>query len=345
MGILDLTVAAGILRRGGVVAMPTETVYGLAADAFNERAVARVFEAKARPSFDPLIVHVCDEAMAERVAAEAPPLARRLMARFWPGPLTLVLPKRPEVPPLVTSGLETVAVRMPDHSLALSLIRESGCPLAAPSANPFGYVSPTTAEHVRQQLGDKIDGIVDGGACRVGVESTIVGFGRDGGLRLLRPGGVTVEDIEAVAGEKCWTLDVECSMFDVPSASRDDGNIEHPTSNIQHRTIAPGMLPQHYAPRVPVRCVTSGWDGTLPEAWRGKRIGWLGLRRPSHGALFATVECLSEEGDVRLAASRLFAAMRRLDAADLCGIVAELVPDAGLGLAINDRLRRAAGAL
>jgi len=309
-----------MVRGGGVVAMPTETVYGLAGDAFNERAVARIFEVKARPSFDPLIVHVCDEAMAARVVADIPPLARKLMAAFWPGPLTLVLPKRAEVPGLVTSGLDTVAVRLPNHPLALALIRESGCPLAAPSANPFGYISPTTAEHVRAQLGDKIDGILDGGACSVGVESTIVGFGDDGSLHLLRPGGIPLEAIAEATG-------VLATRYPLPA-----------TPSIP----APGMLRQHYAPRVPVRCVAA-WDGVLPEAWRGKRIGWIGLRRPLQEGVFALEECLSETGDLRVAASRLFAAMRCLDGADLDGIVAELVPETGLGLAINDRLRRAEG--
>lgn len=309
----DIRRAADILRGGGIVAMPTETVYGLAAVAFDGRAVARVFEAKRRPSFDPLIVHIADADALPSVAAHIPEAAQRLADRFWPGPLTLILPRHPEIPDIVTSGLDTVGVRLPDHPVARDLIRETGAPLAAPSANPFGYVSPTTAEHVREQLGDAVDAILDGGPCRVGVESTIVAW-RDGRPVLLRAGGTPVEAIEEVAGP------VARPAPRMPTQPQD----------------APGQLPRHYAPRS--RLVLDGSPSDFPA---GSRLGWLGLGRPSCPEAYAAIESLSESGDLREAASRLFAALRRLDALALDGIVAPSVPDAGLGLAVNDRLRRA----
>ena len=223
----NLSAAIERIRSGGVVAIPTETVYGLAADAFNPLAVARIFEIKKRPFFDPLIVHIADAAHIHRVATNIPGAAQKLMNEFWPGPLTLVLPKTTTVPDIVTSGLPTVAVRVPDHILARHLIKEAGTPLAAPSANLFGRVSPTTAQHVREQLGDSVDLILDGGPCRVGLESTIVSF--DGPRPcVLRLGGLTVEEIERVAGPvNVQTIDPE-------------------------KPQAPGNLPQHYAPRTPL---------------------------------------------------------------------------------------------
>jgi L-threonylcarbamoyladenylate synthase len=184
--------AAEIIRGGGIVAFPTETVYGLGANGYNSLAVARIFEVKRRPSFDPLILHVADPADVRKLVKEIPSNAKKLIERFWPGPVTVVLLKEESIPDIVTAGLPSIAVRMPDHPMALSLIKESKCPIAAPSANPFGYLSPTTAEHVREQLGDQVDLILDGGPCTVGVESTIVSF-LDGKTRLLRPGGVSLE--------------------------------------------------------------------------------------------------------------------------------------------------------
>ncbi|MCL0069683.1 L-threonylcarbamoyladenylate synthase, partial [Dehalococcoidia bacterium] len=191
--------AASVIQNGGVVAFPTETVHGLGADAFNPEAVARIFELKNRPRFDPLIVHVAELSDVEKIWLKADDRAKKLMERFWPGPLTIVLPKRPEVPHIVTAGLPTVAVRLPSHPVALSLIREARTPIAAPSANPFGYLSPTTAEHVREQLGDGIEIILDGGSCPVGVESTIIALYEEEPL-LLRPGGTPLEEIERVIG-------------------------------------------------------------------------------------------------------------------------------------------------
>jgi len=306
--------AAEIIRQGGVVAFPTETVYGLGADAFNPLAVARIFEIKDRPYFDPLIVHISDfEEMAE-LAVGIPPDAEKLIQRCWPGPLTIVLLKKEAVPDLVTAGLPTVAIRMPKHPVALQLIREAGCPVAAPSANPFGYVSPTTADHVREQLEDRGDLILDGGPCEVGLESTIISFSKEK-PRLLRPGGLPLEEIETIIGK------VETNPVGETAPS------------------SPGRLPRHYAPRTPI--LIDRWKGDL-EAYRDKRVGLLAFREPRVVSLpFDHVEVLSPGGDLREAASNLFAAIRRLDALDLEMILAEAVPEAGLGRAIMDRLRRA----
>ena len=305
--------AAEIIKKGGLVAFPTETVYGLGADAFNPIAVARIFEVKKRPHFDPLIVHVASQEDLGQLVSEIPSDARKLVEQFWPGPLTLVLLKTAEVPDIVTAGLPTVAIRMPSHPMALSLIQQSECPIAAPSANPFGYLSPTTASHVRDQLGDEIDFILDGGACDVGVESTILSF-LERSPRLLRPGGVPLEEIEAVIGR------VEVN------------------SNEKDRPTAPGMLPKHYAPRTPILL---DWDEKNFSSRKGERIGLLSFREPRGSRKFRHVEVLSNKGDFREAAANLFAAIRRLDELNLDVILAETFPEVGLGRAIMDRLRRA----
>ncbi|MGZ3538922.1 MAG: L-threonylcarbamoyladenylate synthase, partial [Thermodesulfobacteriota bacterium] len=282
---------------------------------FNALAVARIFEVKRRPYFDPLIVHVASPANVEKLVKEIPPSAKRLMERFWPGPLTVVLLKEKNIPDLVTGGLPTVAIRMPDHPMALSLIKESGCPIAAPSANPFGYLSPTTAEHVRDQLSDRVDLILDGGPCPVGVESTIVSF-LEGKSRLLRPGGVPLEEIESIVGK------VEVS----------------PTND---RPSAPGMLPRHYAPRTPI---VLNWNEKNIGFYKNKNIGLLAFQEKENNGKFRHIEVLSKKGDLREAAANLFAAIRRLDAMNLDFILAEPITEAGLGRAIMDRLRRASGA-
>lgn len=305
--------AARILRQGGIVAFPTETVYGLGADAFNPLAVARIFEAKQRPFFDPLIVHVANQTNLDQLVAEIPSEAFRLMERFWPGPLTLVLLKKESIPEIVTAGLPSVGIRMPKHPLALDLIQASGCPIAAPSANPFGYVSPTTAEHVRDQLEDRVDFILDGGPCEVGVESTIVSLA-EGEPRLLRPGGVPLEEIESVIGKV-----------------RVD-----PQKN--NRPVAPGMLPKHYAPRTPILL---DWSEEDLARYENRNVGLLAFQRVNPSFPFNRVEILSEKGDLREAAANLFSAMRRLDGSGLDVIFAESVPEVGLGRAIMDRLRRA----
>ena len=303
--------AAELIRAGGVVAFPTETVYGLGASALHAHAVARIFELKARPRFDPLIVHIAALAEVESLAASFSSNARKLAERFWPGPLTLVLPKLPIVPDIVTAGLHSVAIRVPDHPVALALIRAAGVPIAAPSANQFGRTSPTIAAHVAEQFGEQLELILDGGPCRVGVESTIVSFVGPRPV-LLRPGGVPLEQIEAVIGR-----------VDVPTC---DGE----------RPLAPGQLPSHYAPRTPLRLLCENISQPCAA-----RVGLLSFRRPVDIAGMTAVEILSEAGDLREAAANLFAAIRRLDAQRLDLIVAEPVPETGLGRAIMDRLRRA----
>jgi len=305
--------AAEIIKGGGIVAFPTETVYGLGADAFNPLAVARVFEVKKRPYFDPLIIHVAHPSDVEELVKEIPSNAKKLVEKFWPGPLTVVLLKEEDIPDIVTAGLPTVAIRMPNHPMALSLIKESKCPIAAPSANPFGYLSPTTAEHVREQLGDQVDLILDGGPCPVGVESTIVSF-LEGRLRLLRPGGVSLEEIESIIGK------VEISPIE------------------KDRPSAPGLLPRHYAPRTPI---VLNWDEKNLDLYKDKNIGLLAFQETKNNLKFHSIEVLSKKGDIREAAANLFAALRRLDALNLDLIVAEPIPEIGLGRAIMDRLRRA----
>ncbi|HUL20529.1 MAG TPA: L-threonylcarbamoyladenylate synthase [Thermodesulfobacteriota bacterium] len=305
--------AAEIIRQGGIVAFPTETVYGLGADTYNPLAVARIFEVKSRPSFDPLIVHIEHPAYLRKLVKKIPSSAKKLTEKFWPGPLTVVLLKEENIPDIVTAGLPSVAVRMPDHPMALALIKESKCPLAAPSANPFGYLSPTTAEHVREQLDDQVDLILDGGPCQVGVESTIVSF-LEKKPRMLRPGGVSLEEIESIIGK------VEIS-------------------SIKDNPSAPGMFPRHYAPRTPI---VLRWDEMHLDSYEDKRVGFLAFQEPVHFLKFQHMEVLSKKGDFREAAANLFSAIRRLDALDLDLILAEAVPEAGLGRAIMDRLRRAA---
>jgi len=308
---VDVDRAAALLRGGGVVAFPTETVYGLGANAFDARAVARIFEIKARPAFDPLIVHVTGDAMLERVAAEVPQRARLLMERFWPGPLTIVLRKRAEVPELVTAGLPTVAVRVPAHPVARALIEAAATPLAAPSANPFGYLSPTRAEHVARMLGDRVDAIVDGGPTQHGLESTIVML--EPQPVLLRYGAVPVEEIEALIGPLARALSDEL------------------------KPLAPGQLPQHYAPRTPVRIID---DAQRVPAQERSDAALLAFRSAAPG--YRMTRVLSPSGDLREAAAHLFEYLHELDASGAVRIDAERVPGNGVGAAILDRLERAA---
>ncbi len=295
--------AAEILRAGGLVSFPTETVYGLGGDATNDKTVARIFEAKDRPSFNPLIVHLPDVAAVEAYAVLEGE-ARRLAEAFWPGPLTLVLPIRPGagLSPLVSAGLPTVAVRVPDHPLAQDLLRAAQRPVAAPSANPSGRISPTEAAHVLAGLGGRIEAVLDGGPCPVGVESTIVGFAP--APTLLRPGGLPVEAIEACLGGALL--------------------IHHAQDGIS----APGQLASHYAPAAPVRL-------NATKARAGERLLGFG---PVEGAVLN----LSPSGDLVEAAANLFHHLHALDAAGTAPIAVSPVPNHGLGRAINDRLRRAA---
>lgn len=338
-----IAAAAAEIARGGIVAFPTETVYGLGANAFDALAVARVFEMKARPHFDPLIVHIADERDLSRLVTHVPDAGRELIARFWPGPLTLVLPKCAEVPDLVTSGLPSVAVRMPAHPVARRLIEASGTPIAAPSANRFGRISPTTAAHVQEEFGDQLPWIVDAGACPVGVESTVVSLLDERRPRLLRPGGITLEELQAVLGpvETSAETAAEVSQTSREAASRHDSQ----------PAVAPGMLASHYAPATPLWLVDDErMAHDLVERMRWQRWGWLGLRPSDTSATSAiqtatppvACEYLSATGDLHEAAANLFAAMRRLDHLQFEAIVAAPVLNQGVGRAINDRLRRAA---
>ena len=300
--------AIALLEAGEVVAVPTETVYGLAADAANGAAVARIFEVKGRPRFNPLIAHVSTLAMAQKIAS-FDPISLRLAEAFWPGPLTIVVPLRPDaaIHPLATAGLDTVALRMP-LGFAAQLIERLGRPIAAPSANRSGSISPTTAEAVAEELGDRIRLVVDGGPAPIGVESTIVKV-EGGAVRLLRPGGVTVEALEELG------LDVVRGGV---------GGIE-----------APGMMSSHYAPRAVLRL-------NATEVRPGEALLAFGEWRAANVGQAEAYRNLSEIGDVREAAANLFTYMKALDRAGATTIAVEPIPFAGLGEAINDRLARAA---
>jgi len=304
-----------VLRDGDVVALPTETVYGLAADARNAQAVAKIFEAKERPRFDPLIVHLPDSDWLEKVAdipAPDRPLIARLAEAFWPGPFTMVLPKRSLIPGIVTAGLETVAVRISAHPIFNEIIRAFGGLLAAPSANRFGRISPTTAQHVVDELAGRIPLIVEGGPTRHGIESTIVAV-REGRLEILRRGPITAEQLAPFAAIM--------ETIDSPE-------------NIS----APGQLPSHYAPNAPVQLVDQA--GSFCPG-KNQRVGLLAWNPAADGTRFAMVRNLSEAQDLREAAANLFRYLRELDQREVDLIVVERVPEIGLGAAIMDRLRRA----
>ena len=301
--------AARLLEQGELVAIPTETVYGLAANALDADAVARIFIAKNRPTFDPLIVHIAEPENINDYVTTVPQAATVLASAFWPGPLTLLLPRKALIPDLVTSGLERVGLRCPDHALTRKLLRRLTFPLAAPSANPFGYISPTTATHVNDQLGTKVSYILDGGPCRIGLESTIVGF-EDGETVVYRLGGIAVKAIADAVGPVRLAV----------SKSADPQ--------------APGQLSSHYAPHTRV---VLGLPASTP-AEPAQAFGVLSFSR-NHGFRHELV--LSPEGDTAVAAQRLFSCLRELDAKGLDVIHAELAPDHGLGPAINDRLIRA----
>lgn len=307
----QIVAAAELIQTGETVAFPTETVYGLGADATNAVAVARIFAIKARPSFDPLIVHIEPDWWSTLVTA-IPPAAQKLAQRFWPGPLTIVLPKSQRIPDIVTAGLPSVAVRVPQHPVARALIARAGVPIAAPSANPFGYISPTTAAHVAEQIGDRVPIILDGGPCRIGLESTVVSFA-SAPPALLRPGAVTLEELQTVVGE----------IHVVTSSSR-------PSS--------PGQLDRHYAPRTPLTIVDDAEQVLLHDRASAALLSAWPV--PIDG--FRSVEILSVRGDLLEAAARLFAAMRQLDTGGYSRIFAVGVPEQGIGHAMMDRLRRAA---
>lgn len=309
----NIKLAGSIIKKGGLVAFPTETVYGLGADALNPYAVAKIFEVKNRPKFDPLIVHISKFNWLEKLTEKIDEQALKLIEKFWPGPLTLVLPKSEIVPDIVTAGLKSVAIRMPSHPVALALIDSAETPISAPSANPFGYISPTTADHVEKQLGDKIDLILDGGKCPIGVESTVLSLLDE--PTILRPGGLPIEEIEKVIGK-----------------------VKIQTKS--EKILSPGQLQTHYSPRTPVK-IFSTIEEILDK--RIENAGILLFKKYDFEVKAKHVEILSEKGDLVEAASNLFSALHRLDEAGVDVIYAQEVPEVGLGIAIMDRLRKASG--
>lgn len=329
--------AAAVIKNGGLAAFPTETVYGLGADAFNPAALAKIFEAKGRPRFDPLIIHIADVQTLKKIAdlsllsGAAQEKLSLLAETLWPGPLTLILPKQKAVPDLATSGLATVAVRFPAHPGAQKLIALSGGALAAPSANPFGYLSPTCAGHVRDQLGNKVDIILDGGGASVGVESTVLDICGER-PRILRPGGVPREAIESLIGGCDTCVGV---IGDSESGGQEEA------------MAAPGMLRSHYAPSAQLAVWTLEEILALPDTSDGNtaflffdcsaRSAW----QAGKSRIYAVIRTLCEHGDLKEAAANLFKTLHELDKPGIARINAQLAPEKGLGVAINDRLRRA----
>ena len=318
--------AAEILRRGGLLGIPTETVYGLGADGLNEDAVARIFEAKGRPQDNPLILHVPSAAWLERFCHDVPPVAYKLAERFWPGPLTMILPRRENVPLRTTGGLETVGVRCPNHPLTLAIIEAAGVPVAAPSGNTSGRPSPTTAAHMIEDMDGKIDGIVDGGPCAVGVESTIIDLTVTP-PRLLRPGGLPLEELRSLLGEVAVDKAVTEKL----------GEGERPR--------APGMKYRHYAPKAPVTVVTG--EPARSAAWIGAHLGEKDgvICFDEFAERFAghIVHKLGPAADRLAQARHVFDALRSFDGTDVGRIYAQCPDDAGLGLAVGNRLKKAAG--
>ena len=313
----DRNSAVELLHKGEVVALPTETVYGLAADALNSIAVAKVFEAKDRPRFDPLIVHLPDPDWLDKVADLSKSDRQfivKLAKTFWPGPFTMVVPKRDLVPEIVTAGLDTVAVRVSANPVFAEIVRALGAPLAAPSANRFGRISPTTAQHVFDELSGRVPLIIDGGPTAHGIESTIAAV-HDGKIRVLRRGPITSEQLSGF------------------------GDVEIATSG--EKISAPGQLPSHYAPRTPLRLIDGVETFAAPPNKRVALLAWTPVKSDER---FAAVRSLSEKRDLREAAANLFRYLRELDELGVDLIVAERVPDQGLGSAILDRLTRASHA-
>ncbi|MES2681844.1 MAG: L-threonylcarbamoyladenylate synthase [Bacteroidota bacterium] len=305
--------AAALLKAGKLVAIPTETVYGLAANALNEQAVLKIFEAKNRPFFDPLIIHVHSMEAATQYAVFDDERLQQLARRFWPGPLTLLLPKKEIIPAIVTSGLQQVAVRVPDHVITLKLLAALNLPLAAPSANPFGYVSPTEPAHVEKQLGKKVDYILDGGPSAVGLESTIAGV-ENGRVVIYRLGGLPIEVIEKEIGS------VELRL------------------NQSSNPVAPGQLKSHYAPKKPLFI---GDINELIKSNVGKKIALLYFGDKKHTGNNVLMLNLSQKESLEEAALNLFRFLRLADESDADIVICEKLPDVGLGRAINDRLTRA----
>ncbi len=309
----NITKAAEIIRHGGTVAFPTETVYGLGANGLDPVAVAKIFDIKKRPSFNPLILHINNKEQLKSICEVDSPRIETLINKFWPGPLTLVLKKKSIVPEIVTADNPTVAVRMPSNEIALSLIEKSGLPIAAPSANLFNNLSPTSADHVYKQLGDNVDLILDGGSTEVGVESTIVEVdGND--IYLLRPGGVIKEELETTLNSR---------LKRKPSS-------QDPNS--------PGQLPFHYSPRTPLKFINEVDLNNLSS----KKVGGIFLSKINDSFNCDESTILSEKSDMREAAAKLFSVLHKMDEKNLDLILVEKIPEEGLGLAIMDRLKKAA---
>jgi L-threonylcarbamoyladenylate synthase len=310
----DIEKAKQLLESGALVAIPTETVYGLAGNALEPSAVSKIFEVKNRPDFDPLIVHVSSLGRSTSYIKDIPQQAHLLVEQFWPGPLTLLLTKTDLIPDIVTAGLDRVGVRCPDHPLTRALLEQLTFPVAAPSANPFGYVSPTTPQHVQDQLGDKIAYILDGGQCAIGIESTVIGWENTEPV-IYRMGGISTEEIESAIGR----VRVQ----------------RHSTSRPQ----APGQVSSHYAPN---KTFMLGDLHKLYESNKSKRIGVLSFKTKIEELSPKQQLVLSPAGNLAEAAHNLFSMLRQFDQMDIDIVLAEEVPDEGLGRAINDRLRRAA---
>lgn len=310
----DIRLAKQALQKDQLIAIPTETVYGLAGNAFSEQAVAKIFSLKKRPLYNPLIVHISLADYLEKVAKDIPSAAFTLAKAFWPGPLTMVLQKQAVIPDIVTAGKETVAIRVPDHPLTLDLLAQLDFPLAAPSANPFGSISPTRPEHVQAYFGDELELILDGGPCKRGIESTIIGF-ENGQPIVYRLGSLPVEAIKEKVGE-------------VGTKTKSDSSPE-----------APGMLARHYAPST--ETYLSGDMEQMVTSFTAKRIGVLRFQKPIRHPGIVQQEILSPSGDMQEAARNLYSAMHRLDQMGLDVILAERLPDEGLGRVINDKLERA----
>ena len=308
----NIEIAAEAIKSGDIVAFPTETVYGLGSDGLNPTAVAKIFEAKKRPSFNPLILHIASINQLHDLVNINNEKVERLVEAFWPGPLTLVLPKKDNIPEIVTAGNLTVAIRMPKHSVALKLIESSGVPIAAPSANTFGFLSPTSAMHVEKQLGDKIGLILDGGKSDVGLESTIVEVFEDK-VYLLRPGGIAIEQLEAV-----------CDKIEIKQIDQNNPN-------------APGQLLKHYAPKVPIRFLSEVNQIDI----QNKKLAGLFFKEDQTPFKFERIKILSPNGDLREAAANLFHHLHELESMSVDMIIAEPLEESGLGIAIMDRLRKA----
>ncbi|MBR2977051.1 MAG: threonylcarbamoyl-AMP synthase [Oscillospiraceae bacterium] len=322
----NLNKAAAILREGGLVGIPTETVYGLGANALDENAVAHIFEAKGRPQDNPLIIHMPDAGWLDRYCGDVPETARRLAERFWPGPLTMILPRDPIVPLRTTGGLETVGVRCPRHPVTLELIRRAGVPIAAPSGNTSGRPSPTTAGHMLEDMQGKIDAIFDGGACSVGVESTIIDLTVTP-PRLLRPGGLPLEALREVLGE----VAVDRAVTDALKEGE--------------KPRAPGMKYRHYAPKAPVTVVAGDPEATAEYIAErvGEKTGVICFTEYRDRFPACTVEALGPAADREEHARRIFDALRAFDATDVSEIFAQCPDTEGLGLAVTNRLKKAAG--